>query len=374
MRVPIVKVLPVKRKNRTSYQLDYTLNGKRVRYIAAHNKKDAELIKAKVQHELTLGIHGIQPPQSRIISLKDLIAQYLSAKSGVVRDTTYGRYKNYFDGFEKFIYKYFAPACDNIRLISHRYLQECFERLKKEPVNTKKPWHPNTINILRDLLIEMFNSAVKDKYLESNPVLETVPFRTVKSNTIKYYTDEQLKIIWEKLDPHWVPIMKFLAFTGLRKNEMINLLWENVSMDENNPTITVTSTDEYQTKSGRSQTIRITKTAFDILKNQVGKHPRYVFVNEKGKKIRRATPNEKLNEALEGTGINGTIHMFRHTFGATFMREIGRTDELAKYLSHADIETTKIYAHFATDYMKETTEKLDKAQREKNNNKQSPTQ
>jgi integrase len=363
MRIPVVKIKPVRRSNNTSYQLDYMFNGERKRYIVAHSKRDAEIIRAQVQQELTLGIHGIQPAQSRIISLKDLIDQYLGSKSGIVRVSTYGRYKNYFDGFEKFMYKYFAASCDNIRLITHRYLQECFNRLKKEPVNKTKPWHPNTINILRDLLIEMFNGAVNDKYLETNPALQTVPYKVVATSTIKYYTDEQLKIIWENLDPLWVSIMKFLAYTGLRKNEMINLLWQNVSMDENNPTITVTSTDEYQTKSGRSQIIRITKTALEILKNQKGKHSKYVFVNEKGKKIRPATPNEKLNEALENTGINGTIHMFRHTFGAKFMKEIGRTDELAKYLSHADIETTKIYAHFAADYMKETTDKLDKAQR-----------
>jgi integrase/recombinase XerD len=365
MRVPVVKINSVKRKNKSSYQLDYMFNGIRYRYIVAHNKRDAELIRAKVQQDLTLGLHGIQPAQSRIISLKDLIIQYLSSKSGIVRDTTYGRYKNYFDGFEKFMYRYFSPSCGNIRLITYRYLQECFNRLKKEPVNKTKPWHPNTINILRDLLIEMFNSAKNDNYLESNPALQTVPFKVVKMNTIKNYTDEQLKIIWEKLDIHWVPIMKFLTYTGLRKNEMINLIWENVSMDENNPALTITSTDEYQTKSGRTQTIRVTKTAFDILKSQLGKHPKYVFVDEKGKKIRKATPNEKLNNALKETGISGTIHMFRHTFGTTFMKEIGRTDELAKYLSHSDIETTKIYAHFAPDHMKETTDKLHKAQRDK---------
>ncbi len=365
MRIPVVKIVRVKRKNKLSYQLDYNLNGKRVREIVAHNKRDAELIRAQRQQDLTLGIHGIYPAQSKIISLKDLISQYLNSKSGIVRTTTYGRYKNYFDGFEKFMYKYFSPSCDNIRIITHRYLQECFNRLKKEPVNKTKPWHPNTINILRDLLIEMFNGAINDKYLATNPALQTVPFKVVKTNTIKYYTDEQLKIIWEKLDTHWVPIMKFLAYTGLRKNEMINLIWENVSMDEDNPTITITSTDEYQTKSGRIHTIRVTKTAFEILKSQLGKHPKYVFVNQKGEKIRRATPNEKLNSALEETGVSGTIHMFRHTFGTTFMKEIGRTDELAKYLSHSDIETTKIYAHFAPDHMKETTEKLDKAQRDK---------
>ncbi|MBT8378538.1 MAG: site-specific integrase [Ignavibacteria bacterium] len=362
MRVPVVKIVRVKRKNITSYQLDYNLNGKRVREIIAHNKRDAEIVRAQRQQELTLGIHGIYPAQSKIISLKELINQYLNLKLGIVRESTYGRYKNYFDGFEKFMYKYFSPACDNIRIISTRYLQECYNRLTNEPVNKKKPWHKNTVNILRDLLIEMFNNAIKDKYIDINPASETIPFKVPKTNTVKYYTDEQLKLIWKNLDQYWVPILKFLAYTGLRKNEMINLTWENVSIDENNPTMTITSTDEFQTKSGRTHTIRMTKTAFEILKDQIGKHPQYVFVNERGKKIRRATPNEKLNKALSGTNIKGTIHMLRHTFGANFVMKIGSYYELMNFLSHSDLETTKIYAHFSPDYMRETAEKLDKIQ------------
>ncbi len=362
MRIPVVKVVPVKRKNKISYQLDYNLNGKRVREIVAHNKRDAELIRAQRQQDLTLGIHGIYPAQSKIMSLKDLISQYLNSKSGIVRSTTYGRYKNYFDGFEKFMYKYFAPACYNIRLITNRYLQECFNRLTSEPVNTKKAWHKNTVNILRDLLIEMFNSAVRDKYIHENPASVTIPFKVPKKNTIKYFTDDQLAKIWGGLDPHWTPIMKFLVYTGVRKSEMINLMWENVSLDDNNPTITLTSTDEADTKSGRTHIIRITNTALEILKSQLGKHSKYVFVNERGGKIRKATPNEKLNKALEGTGMKGTIHMFRHTFGSKFVTKIGSIYELSQFLSHSDIETTKIYAHFSPDYMKATTEKMDKIQ------------
>lgn len=144
---------------------------------------------------------------------------------------------------------------------------------------------------------------------------------------------------------------------------MINLLWKNVSLDENNPTIALTSIDESNTKSGRTHIIRITNTALKILKSQVGKHSEYVFVNEKGKKIRNATPNEKLNKALEGTNIKGTILMFRHTFGANFVMKIGSIYELTQYLSHSDIETTKIYAHFSPDFMKATTQKLDKFQK-----------
>ncbi|HOJ07223.1 MAG: site-specific integrase [Ignavibacteriota bacterium] len=362
MKVPVVKLVPVRRKNKISYQLDYNLNGKRIREIVAHNKRDAELIRADRQQKLTLGIHGIYPAQSKIISLKELIAQYLNTKSGIVRKTTYSRYKNYFDGFEKFMYKYFSPACENIILISSKYLQACFNRLTNEPVNKKKPWHKNTVNILRDLLIEMFNNAIKEKYIDTNPASETVPFKVPKTNTVKYYTDDQLKVIWENLDPYWVPIFKFYVYTGLRKKELINLTWDNVSMDENNPTMTIISTDEFQTKSGKIHTIRMTKTAFEILKQQVGKHSRYVFVNEKGKKIRQATPNEKLNKVLSKTDFKGTIHMLRHTFGANFVMKIGSYHELMNFLSHSDLESTKIYAHFSPDYMRETAEKLDKIQ------------
>jgi hypothetical protein len=220
MRIPIVKIVPVKRSNKTAYQVDYRLNGKRFRYIVAHSKKDSEIIRAKIQQELTLGIHGITPSTAKAISLDDLIYQYLQSKVNLVRTSTYNRYVNYFDGFKKFMHKYFSAACGNIRYINEQYLQECFNRLSKEPVNKSKAWHHNTINILQDLLIEMFNLAVTDKYIDSNPVLKTTPFKTISSNNIKYYTDAQLKTIWDNLDPHWIPVMKFLSYTGLRKNEI----------------------------------------------------------------------------------------------------------------------------------------------------------
>jgi len=202
----------------------------------------------------------------------------------------------------------------------------------------------------------MINSALNDKYINDNLASLTIPIKVPKTNTIKYFSDDQLVKIWKRLNPYWIPIMKYLVYTGIRKSDLINLTWENVSLDDNNPTITLTSTDEASTKSGRTHVIRITKTALDILKKQVGKHAIFVFVSEKSKKIRSATPNEKLNKALDGTGIKGTIHRFGHTFGADFVMKITSIYELTQYLFHSDIEITKIYAHFSPDYMKVTAE------------------
>jgi hypothetical protein len=55
MSIAIVKLNTVKRKKRkTAYQIDYVLNGKRIRKIVAHDKKNAGIIRAKVQNDLTL--------------------------------------------------------------------------------------------------------------------------------------------------------------------------------------------------------------------------------------------------------------------------------------------------------------------------------
>ncbi len=363
MKIPRVKVKAIRRKNETAYQLNYRLNGERIRKIVAHNKHDAEIIKAEIQHELTYGIHGIRPHTSKIISLKELLSSFLLSKKGTVRDSTYKRYVNYFTVFERFMYNYFTAACEDISRIKAIYLQQCFLRLNTEDITKKKPWHANTINILRELLAEVFKKAVKEKYITENPITDTRPLDAPKIDTLRFYSKDQLTMIFENLDPKWIPMIKFWFFTGLRKGELINLTWDKVSLDKNNPWVRVTTTQTHRTKSGKTQTIRITSQALEILEGQVGKNPKYVFPNSKGGTIRPASPNEALNKALKKAGIEGTIHMLRHTFASHFlMDKVGSLNDLANYLSHADTETTKIYAHLSSEYQADIVKRLEKSQ------------
>lgn len=364
MRIPIINLRTVKRKGVVAYQLDYALNGKRIREIVAHDKRSAEIVKAKRQEELRLGIHGLTTHSAKIISLSELIQKFLNNKLGIVQKSTHGRYVNYFTGFERFMLKYFPSVCDNIQNIKPYYLQECFQKLNKEPVNKKKPWHQSSINILRDLSIEMFDMAVKEKYREDNPVSQTQPFKISQSDKIRFFSTDELEILWQNLNPFWIPFFKFLLFTGIRRGEIINLLWSNVSLNEKKPSITVTSTEEHRTKGGKTQTITISEAAFEILNSQKGRDPKYVFVDEKGRKIRKSTPNEVLKKAIPKDTFFGTPHMFRHTFAANFlMNNVGTIYDLSKFLSHSDIETTQIYAHLSPEYMKGITDKLNTYQK-----------
>lgn len=364
MKIPIVKISTIRRKNKIAYQLDYRLNGKRIREIVAHDKKNAMLIAAQKQQELTLGIHGIYPAGQKIISLKELLSNFLLGKKGTVRESTYKRYVNYFTVFEAFMYKYFTASCSNIANIRTNYLQECFLRLSKEPTTKKKPWHPNTINILRELLAEVFNKAIKERYITENPVNDTRPLDAPRVDTFRFYTKEQLELIFNNLEPKWVPMIKFWFYTGLRKSELINLTWDKVSLDPKNPWLRVATTKEHRTKSGRTETIRITSQALEILKAQVGKNSTYIFPSPKGRPIRKASPNEALDKALEKVGLEGTIHMLRHTFASHFLMDgVGNLNDLMNFMTQADIETTQIYAHLSPEYKKDIAMRLEKSQR-----------
>ena len=45
----------IKRKKQSLYQLDYSFDGRRIRQTVGPNKRDAELVRAKIQSDLLLG-------------------------------------------------------------------------------------------------------------------------------------------------------------------------------------------------------------------------------------------------------------------------------------------------------------------------------
>jgi integrase/recombinase XerD len=359
MKVQKENLFSRKTKKGKSFILDYRLNGKRIRKVAAYDRHTAEKIKADIQKKLSLEMYDLTVINSEIISLEDLINQYLNQKKDYTRESTYKRYLNYFNGFKDFMINYFPTPSTNIRSITSEHLNQCFIQLTQKPINNRKPWHKGSVNILRDLVSEMFNYAKEKNYIQVNPVKQIKYFKVPKSTKIEFFDDNTLKIIFDNLDQYWIPFFKFLLFTGLRKGEAINLTWSQDNLDEDNPSINLTSNKDFQTKSGKSNFIKITKNAYDILLSQRNINSKYVFVSKRGNKIRKSTPNEELASALKNTNINGIIHMFRHTFAAKFLMSGGTLYDLSKFLSHSDIETTKIYAHLSPEYMKGNIVKME---------------
>jgi len=77
MATPTVTLRLIKRKTKSVYQLDYSINGQRFRVMVGSNKRDAELVRAKIQSDLILGKHGIPTSSAKSLSLADLIKAFL---------------------------------------------------------------------------------------------------------------------------------------------------------------------------------------------------------------------------------------------------------------------------------------------------------
>ena len=59
MSIPKVNLRAVKRKSGTVYQLDFTVNGRRIREMVGSKKREAELIQAKIWTDLALGKYDL---------------------------------------------------------------------------------------------------------------------------------------------------------------------------------------------------------------------------------------------------------------------------------------------------------------------------
>lgn len=217
-----------------------------------------------------------------------------------------------------------------------------------------------TVNGLRAILIQLLDYGVKQSYLSSNPAKETKKFRENGKSVVEYFTDEELEKIWKELDEHWVEPLKFIVHTGLRKGEWINLKWNNVNLSENNPTITVTSSGSWKTKTGESRVIPLNKNAVEIIKKQKDRNSEFVFTSKNGQKIHPDKPYHSLKSALKKLGLSGDIHKLRHTFASNLVMNGKPLYDVQKLLGHKDIATTMIYAHLSPDYLKETVKALEK--------------
>ncbi len=360
MATPKVSLRQRKGKRGISYFIDFAVNGKRYRLAAGTNKKVALEICQKKELELSLGHFNILPKENvKSLSLAELVKQFLASKRNHIRASSLKRYQNYLDKFIVYMEKFFPGPSLNISEIRTSYIEESFNYFLENKVTNGNKWEPKTVNGLRTVVIQIFDYGIKQKFLSSNPAKDTKKFRENRKNVVEYFTEAELEKIWKELDEYWIDPLKFIVHTGLRKGEWINLKWENVKLDGDNPIVTIVSSGSWKTKTGESRVIPLNKIAAEIIKKQKGRNSEYVFTLKNGSKIHPDKPYHKLKTALKNLGLTGDIHKLRHTFASNLVMKGRPLYDVQKLLGHKDIQTTMIYAHLSPDYLKESVKMLE---------------
>ena len=149
----------------------------------------------------------------------------------------------------------------------------------------------------------------------------------------------------------------FLANTGLRRSELLNLDWSNIQDN----TIHIVSTEAKRTKSGKWRPVPLSEGAQYAL-NRFGKH----FGNKKKTGLIYTSTAPSLSRAfsrvLKRSEIqtpHGSLHSLRHSFCSHLVMSGVDLTTVQRLAGHSTSKVTEQYAHLAPDHLEQSTSRLD---------------
>jgi site-specific recombinase XerD len=242
------------------------------------------------------------------------------------------------------------------KVLDEKYLKDFITYLKAQELSV------SSIRMYLSRLSAVFNQAVKDKVIQTNPFHHLkrgqggdIPAET--QSKIEYLTIEELRKLNEtSFDDCVRHFFLFSCFTGLRLSDLMKMKWTDI----NKGTLAYT-----QTKQGNIKThyLPLSTQALSMLpaisKKQV------VVMKEKQELVfAHVPPKRKMNEQLKTWAKkakldkNIHIHVGRHSFATLALTSGVSLYTVSKMLGHSKIGTTQIYAEVIDEVKQRAAEML----------------
>ena len=248
------------------------------------------------------------------------------------------------DNFEKYLKKKLNLADNSIKsyLFALKQYNEMWSEINMKNLREYKVYlivnyKPKTVN-LRICAINCYLSSIRKEKLKLKFV--RVQQRTFLENVIseadyKYFK----KCLKKDGELFWYFVIRFLAATGARVSELIQIKAEHIA---------VGYLDLYG-KGGKLRRIYIPaalqKESLAWL-NEKGQETGFIFLNQLGDRITTRGIATQLKKYAIKYKINPAViypHSFRHRFAKSFLERYNDISFLADLMGHESIETTRIY-------------------------------
>lgn len=340
--------------------------------------------------------------EARYVIINEMYDLWVQLKRGI-KDNTFENYKYMYNTFVR-------PSFGKKRI----------QTLKKSDVKffynylaDQRCLQASTIDSIHNVLHQVLDMAVDDKYIRSNPsdkalkeLKQSHAFKTEKRRALTI-AEQELFLNYLRNNEtysHWYPIFAVMLGTGMRVGEITGLRWGDIDLD--NGVIDINHTLVYychrhevelngcyfnintpKTKASNRKIpmIESVKEAFLMEKaNQeksgikcsvvIDGYSDFIFVNRNGKTQHQGTLNKAIrriirdcNDEVLLNDENATVllphfscHSLRHTF-STRMCEAGiNVKVIQDTLGHQDISTTmNIYTDATKEMKKQEFESLD---------------
>ena len=219
---------------------------------------------------------------------------------------------------------------------------------------------PGTINRELNLMRHAFSMAVKEwEWVRDNP-LKRVSMEKEPPGRVRYLTDEEFERLHDSCSDWLKPIVMVARHTGLRRENILSLTWDQVDIWKGLIFIE-------HTKSGERLGLPLNDTLKDLFRGlSKVRHIRspYVFCRPDGNRyveIKRAFKNALKKAKIE----NFRFHDLRHSFASSLVQKGVDLYQVQRLLGHKDSRMTQRYAHLSPEDLRDAVLKLDKKEPEK---------
>lgn len=211
-------------------------------------------------------------------------------------------------------------------------------------VGSRKKLRVTNRTINRDLAVlsHMLHWAVKERYLERNPLPEIQ-----KLNEIRWVgqrpSDEIIDAVFEELDPRVVPLFTFIRETGCRREECLTLVHSQVDLGRGEVVF------HDNTKNGKDRRVPLTKKAVAAIQ-AMPVASKFIFYHPESL-TRWDSCRDPWEEARERAGYAWLrIHDLRHAYGIRLAEGGCPMHFISEVMGHHSVDfTRKCYAKFSPE-------------------------
>ena len=269
-----------------------------------------------------------------------------------------------FEGYRAYVRDKIVPYLGDkeIRKVTAGDVQKLYRKLKKEGGAAGGPLAGATVRRIHGVLHQAMDVAVDRHLIVKNPTKDvTLPKKESTPRTI--LNDAQLERFMEaiKQDRQWHDFFYLEITTGLRRGELLALLWTDLDVEKRTISITkqVTRTKGdlvvSQPKTHNSiRVLPVSQQAVELLVEEHKKHPGNPYMFPSPKTGGMFDPDsfrhthEKILKSIGAEHIR--FHDLRHTFATMALQNGVDVKTVSSMLGHYSAGfTLDTYAHVTTD-------------------------
>jgi integrase len=295
------------------------------------NRADAEKARADLEYELN---HGLASEPSKM-PWERFRGLYEDEKLAGAREATRKKAGYVFDAFEELAH----PR--TLGVISERTLSRYATQLRE------KGYKPATIQGHLAYLRAALRWAADQKLIPAAP--KVVMPKLSKKKIIRKIVAEQFeRLLAVAPDDHWVAFLQTAWYTGMRRNEMLDLRWNG---DAGTPWVDFSQNRIWipaaYNKSDADQWVPLHPELAEILKQRRQDRGKLFSLSVSPREVSR-----KFTRLAKKAGLKISLHDLRRSFGSRYAAVVP-APVLQRLMRHADIKTTLAYYTNVDDVLEE---------------------